>query len=72
MTKIFRKNYPRKSRVREALFFLLFLVLMIPILPLVILMFAGEYAEKTGEWYGSLVWEPFNKLHNKLNPYRED
>ncbi|ECU8023726.1 DUF4014 family protein, partial [Salmonella enterica subsp. enterica serovar Anatum] len=20
----------------------------------------------------SIVWGPFNKLHNKLNPYRED
>ncbi|EPB6237970.1 DUF4014 family protein [Salmonella enterica subsp. enterica serovar Newport] len=24
------------------------------------------------EWYSSIVWGPFNKLHNKLNPYRED
>ncbi|EOY0002036.1 DUF4014 family protein [Salmonella enterica subsp. enterica serovar Eko] len=23
------------------------------------------------EWYSSIVWGPFNKLHNKLNPYRE-
>ncbi|WP_449144408.1 DUF4014 family protein, partial [Salmonella enterica] len=22
--------------------------------------------------YSSIVWGPFNKLHNKLNPYRED
>ncbi|EPB6237740.1 DUF4014 family protein [Salmonella enterica subsp. enterica serovar Newport] len=22
------------------------------------------------EWYSSIVWGPFNKLHNKLNPYR--
>ncbi|MBS2694102.1 DUF4014 family protein, partial [Salmonella enterica subsp. enterica serovar 1,4,[5],12:i:-] len=26
MTKIFRKNYPRQSRFKEALFFLLFLI----------------------------------------------
>ncbi|MCT7040334.1 DUF4014 family protein [Salmonella enterica subsp. enterica serovar Pomona] len=24
------------------------------------------------EWYSSIVWGPFNKLHNKLNPYRGD
>ncbi|EJI6233154.1 DUF4014 family protein, partial [Salmonella enterica] len=26
MTKIFRKSYPRQSRFKEALFFLLFLI----------------------------------------------
>ncbi|HGB7033596.1 TPA: DUF4014 family protein [Salmonella enterica subsp. enterica serovar Saintpaul] len=33
---------------------------------------AGVQAEKIAEWYSSIVWGPFNKLHNKLNPYRED
>ncbi|EHX5233214.1 DUF4014 family protein, partial [Salmonella enterica] len=33
MTKIFRKSYPRQSRFKEALFFLLFLILMVPISP---------------------------------------
>ncbi|EHC4567814.1 DUF4014 domain-containing protein [Salmonella enterica subsp. enterica serovar Heidelberg] len=34
MTTLFRKNYPRKSRVVEILFFILFIVLMTPISPL--------------------------------------
>ncbi|EJE5239552.1 DUF4014 family protein [Escherichia coli] len=72
MTKIFLKNYPRQSRVKEALFFLLFLILIIPISPIVLIWLAGEQAEKIAEWYSSIVWGPFNKLHNKLNPYRED
>ncbi|EAB4469290.1 DUF4014 domain-containing protein, partial [Salmonella enterica subsp. enterica serovar Typhimurium] len=33
---------------------------------------AGVQAEKIAEWYSSIVWGSFNKLHNKLNPYRED
>ena len=72
MTKMFLKNYPRQSRVKEALFFLLFLILMIPISPIVLIWLAREQAEKIAEWYSSIVWGPFNKLHNKLNPYRED
>ena len=72
MTKMFLKNYPRQSRVKEALFFLLFLILMIPISPIVLIWLAGEKAETIAEWYSSIVWGTFNKLHNKLNPYRED
>ncbi|EAV1591026.1 DUF4014 domain-containing protein [Salmonella enterica] len=72
MTKIFRKKYPRQSRLKEVLFFLLFLIFMVPISPLVLIWLAGEQAEKIAEWYSSIVWRPFNKLHNKLNPYRED
>ncbi|MEB0918386.1 DUF4014 family protein, partial [Citrobacter freundii] len=41
MSKIFRKNYPRQSRVKEALFFLLFLILMAPISPIVLIWLAG-------------------------------
>ncbi|HAF9641507.1 TPA: DUF4014 domain-containing protein [Salmonella enterica] len=72
MTKIFRKNYPRQSRFKEALFFLLFLILMFPISPISFIWLAGVQAEKIAEWYSSIVWGSFNKLHNKLNPYRED
>ncbi|WP_413247256.1 DUF4014 family protein [Salmonella enterica] len=71
MTKIFRKNYPRQSRFKEALFFLLFLILMVPISPIFFIWLAGVQAEKIAEWYSSIVWGPFNKLHNKLNPHRE-
>lgn len=71
MTKILRKNYPRQSRFKEALFFLLFLILMVPISPISFIWLAGVQAEKIAEWYSSIVWGPFNKLHNKLNPYRE-
>ncbi|EAN9125914.1 DUF4014 domain-containing protein [Salmonella enterica] len=71
MTKIFRKSYPRQSRFKEALFFLLFLILMVPISPIFLIWLVGEQAEKIAEWYSSIVWVPFNKLHNKLNPYRE-
>lgn len=70
--KILRKNYPRQSRFKEALFFLLFLILMVPISPIFFIWLAGVQAEKIAEWYSSIVWGPFNKLHNKLNPYRED
>ncbi|EAM8273851.1 DUF4014 domain-containing protein [Salmonella enterica subsp. enterica serovar Saintpaul] len=72
MTKILRKNYPRQSRFKEALFFLLFLILMVPISPIFFIWLAGVQAEKIAEWYSSIVWGPFNKLHNKLNPYRGD
>ncbi|HCL4935459.1 TPA: DUF4014 family protein [Salmonella enterica] len=71
MTKILRNNYPRQSRFKEALFFLLFLILMVPISPIFFIWLAGVQAEKIAEWYSSIVWGPFNKLHNKLNPYRE-
>ncbi|HCR6397139.1 TPA: DUF4014 family protein, partial [Shigella flexneri] len=50
MTKIFRKNYPRQSRFKEALFFLLFLILMVPISPIFLIWLAGEQAEKIAEW----------------------
>ncbi|ECH9113774.1 DUF4014 domain-containing protein [Salmonella enterica subsp. enterica] len=72
MTKILRKNYPRQSRFKEDLFFLLFLILMVPVSPIFFIWLAGVQAEKIAEWYSSIVWGPFNKLHNKLNPYRED
>ncbi|WP_252400083.1 DUF4014 family protein [Escherichia coli] len=51
---MFLKNYPRQSRVKEALFFLLFLILMIPISPIVLIWLAGEQAEKIAEWYSSI------------------
>ncbi|HAE1249241.1 TPA_asm: DUF4014 domain-containing protein, partial [Salmonella enterica subsp. enterica] len=53
MTKILRKNYPRQSRFKEALFFLLFLILMVPISPIFFIWLAGVQAEKIAEWYSS-------------------
>ncbi|CZZ50742.1 TPA: DUF4014 family protein [Enterobacter chengduensis] len=70
MTKLFRRYYPRHSRAIEAVFFLLFLIVMLPVSPLLLIWLAGEQAGKFIEWYGA-VWEPFNRLHNKLNPYKD-
>jgi hypothetical protein len=44
---------------------------MAPISPIVLIWLAGEQAEKIAELYSSIVWGPFKKMHNKLNPYRE-
>ncbi|HFE0847280.1 TPA: DUF4014 family protein, partial [Escherichia coli] len=42
---LFRKNYPRKSRTTEFLFFILFIVLMIPISPLLLVWIIGRTFE---------------------------
>ncbi|EPK3136952.1 MULTISPECIES: DUF4014 family protein [Enterobacter cloacae complex] len=70
MTKIFRRNYPRRSRTIETVFFLLFLIVMLPVSPLLLIWLAGEWAREFVDWYG-FVWEPFNRLHSKLNPYKD-
>ncbi|MCM7404459.1 DUF4014 family protein [Enterobacter cloacae] len=70
MTTLFRRNYPRRSRTIEAVFLLLLLVVMLPVSPLLLIWLAGELARKFIDWYGA-VWEPFNRLYNKLNPYKD-
>ena len=72
MTTLFRKNYPRKSRVVEILFFILFIVLMTPISPLLLLWIIGKIIEPVIELYNDVVWASFNTLHNKINPYKEN
>ena len=71
MTTLFRKEYPRKSRTTEFLFLILFIVLMIPIFPLLLAWIIGKVIEPVIELYNDVVWAPFNTLHNKINPYKE-
>ncbi|HCO6306141.1 TPA: DUF4014 family protein [Escherichia coli] len=72
MTTLFRKNYPRKSRTTEFLFFILFIVLMIPISPLLLVWIIGRTFEPVIELYTDVTWESFSVLHNKINPYKEN
>lgn len=72
MTTLFRKNYPRKSRVVEILFFILFIVLMTPISPLLLVWIIGKIIEPVIELYNDVVWASFNTLHNNINPYKEN
>ncbi|EIR1700859.1 DUF4014 family protein [Escherichia coli] len=69
---LFRKNYPRKSRTTEFLFFILFIVLMIPISPLLLVWIIGRTFEPVIELYIDVTWESFSALHNKINPYKEN
>ncbi|QZD51795.1 DUF4014 family protein [Escherichia coli] len=71
MNTLFRKEYPRKSRVIELLFLILFIVLMIPISPLILVWIIGKIIEPVIELYNDVVWSPFNTLYNKINPYKE-
>ncbi|EEW2061484.1 DUF4014 family protein [Escherichia coli] len=71
MVTLFRKKYPRKSRTTELLFLALFIVLMIPISPLLLAWIIGKVIEPVIELYNDVVWAPFNALHNKINPYKE-
>ncbi|HBE5383990.1 TPA: DUF4014 family protein [Escherichia coli] len=71
MPTLFRKKYPRKSRTTELLFLILFIVLMIPISPLIFVWAIGKIIEPVIELYNDVVWAPFNTLHNKINPYKE-
>ncbi|HHN9983466.1 TPA: DUF4014 family protein [Escherichia coli] len=71
MTTLFRKNYPRKSRVVEFLFLILFIVLLIPISPLILAWVIGKIVEPVIELYTDVTSGPFNTLHNKINPYKE-
>ncbi|OYI48712.1 sugar acetyltransferase inhibitor [Escherichia coli] len=72
MPTLFRKKYPRKSRTRELLFLALFIVLMIPISPLIFVWVIGKIIEPVIELYNDVVWASFNTLHNKINPYKEN
>ncbi|MCV5591114.1 DUF4014 family protein, partial [Escherichia coli] len=69
---LFKKIYPRKSRVIELLFLILFIVLMIPISPLILVWGIGKIIEPVIELYNDVVWASFNTLHNKINPYKEN
>ncbi|EDF7450668.1 DUF4014 domain-containing protein [Salmonella enterica subsp. enterica serovar Typhimurium] len=71
MPTLFRKEYPRKNRAVEFLFLILFIVLMIPISPLIFVWAIGKIIEPVIEFYADVVWTPFNNLHNKINPYKE-
>ncbi|EJI7843979.1 DUF4014 family protein [Escherichia coli] len=71
MPTLFRKKYPRKSRTTELLFLALFIVLMIPISPLILVWIIGKIIEPVIELYNDVVWASFNTLHNKINPYKE-
>ncbi|CAD6136736.1 sugar acetyltransferase inhibitor [Escherichia coli] len=71
MTTLFRRNYPRRSSATEFLFFILFIVLMIPISPLILVWGIGKIIEPIIELYTDVTWESFNALHNKINPYKE-
>lgn len=71
MPTLFRKEYPRRSRTIEFLFLILFIVLMIPIFPLLLAWIIGKVIEPVIELYNDVVWAPFNTLHNKINPYKE-
>ncbi|EFU6057545.1 TPA: DUF4014 domain-containing protein [Escherichia coli] len=72
MTTLFRKEYPRRSRAIELLFLILFIVLLIPISPLILVWVIGKIIEPVIELYTDVTWEPFRALHNKFNPYKEN
>ncbi|MGS7934429.1 DUF4014 family protein [Escherichia coli] len=72
MVTLFRKKYPRKCRTTEFLFLILFVVLMIPISPLILVWIIGKIIEPVIELYNDVVWASFNTLHNKINPYKEN
>ncbi len=71
MSTLFKKIYPRRSRTIELLFLILFIVLMIPISPLLLVWIIGKIIEPIIELYTDMTWESFNALHNKINPYKE-
>ncbi|EIQ7144860.1 DUF4014 family protein [Escherichia coli] len=72
MPTLFRKNYPRRSRTTEFLFFILFVVLLIPTSPLLLIWVIGKIVEPVIELYTDVTSGPFNALHNKINPYKEN
>ncbi|WP_249545315.1 DUF4014 family protein, partial [Escherichia coli] len=55
----------------EFLFLIIFIVLMIPISPLLLVWFIVKIIEPVIELYNDVVWASFNTLHNKINPYKE-
>ncbi|EIG41155.1 DUF4014 family protein [Escherichia coli] len=72
MPTLFRKNYPRRSRTIEFLFFIVFIVLLMPIFPLILVWVIGKLVEPVIELYTDVTSEPFNALHSKINPYKEN
>ncbi|MCM4583752.1 DUF4014 family protein, partial [Escherichia coli] len=56
MKHYLEKNYPRKSRATEFLFFILFIVLMIPISPLLLVWIIGRTFEPVIELYTDVTW----------------
>ncbi|NUO31103.1 DUF4014 family protein [Escherichia coli] len=72
MPTLFRKKYPRRSRMIEFLFLILFIVLLIPISPLILVWIIGKIIEPIIESYNDVTWSPFRNLHNKINPYNEN
>ncbi|EFH7981322.1 O-polysaccharide acetyltransferase inhibitor [Escherichia coli] len=54
------------------MFLILFIVLMIPINLLFLVWIIGKIFEPIVELYIDMVWGPFNTLHNKINPYKEN
>ncbi|EER3013834.1 TPA: DUF4014 family protein, partial [Escherichia coli] len=49
----------------------IFIVLMIPIPPLLLVWFIVKIIEPVIELYNDVVWASFSTLHNKINPYKE-
>lgn len=66
------KNIREKVERQNFLFLILFIVLMIPISPLILVWGIGKIIEPVIELYNDVVWAPFNTLHNKINPYKEN
>lgn len=54
------------------MFLILFIVLMTPISPLILVWVIGKIIEPVIELYTDVTWEPFRALHNKFNPYKEN
>lgn len=65
------KNIREKVERQNFLFLILFIVLMIPISPLIFVWAIGKIIEPVIELYNDVVWASFNTLHNKINPYKE-
>ena len=40
--------------------------------PLIFVWAIGKVIEPVIELYNDVVWAPFNALHNKINPYKEN
>ena len=62
----------REKVERQNFCFSFCLSLMIPISPLILVWGIGKIIEPVIELYNDVVWAPFNTLHNKINPYKEN
>ncbi|WP_447535771.1 DUF4014 family protein [Escherichia coli] len=72
MKHYLRKKLPTKSRNNRVSVFILFIVLMIPISPLLLVWIIGRTFEPVIELYTDVTWQSFSALHNKINPYKEN